>query len=254
LDQIESLLANARQQIGHPFRDPEVVQAWQEARQQLIEPEFETFLKLLPPRGEIKIGEAALRNTLEWVILDSDLANEFQSKAVDLLFKYVDDDNLKGYIKHLNWSSLLQAWSIFRKPHQVATYIRNVPHLTGLNPFVALTAEKDSLLFWLPDVNEHLSPRTVTQMPGGMRSGGRSTEMQGIRRQTSYVIGKQGAGKTAAALLTAYEVVVGLGEGNEPPGSVLPIYCLSPSRTTTLRHNCANLPVYLPEVSLSTAQ
>jgi hypothetical protein len=44
LEEIESLLANARQQSGHPLRDPEVVQAWQEARQELIEPEFGIFL------------------------------------------------------------------------------------------------------------------------------------------------------------------------------------------------------------------
>jgi hypothetical protein len=93
-----------------------------------------------------------------------------------------------------------------------------------LNPFAALTAEKDSLLFWLPGVNEYLSPRTVEQKPRWYKEWREKYRNAGDTRQTSYVIGEQGAGKTAAALLTAYEVVVGLGEGNEPPGSVLPIY------------------------------
>lgn len=177
---------------------------------------------------------------IEWAIADSELPHEYKLRAVSFLestYRLVDYEYSKEYLEQLVWSSLLHSWSTISFWRQRQSFIRSRTLKIGENAFVSKSAEGDPFLF--PPGQTDSGWTTYTSQPPKLRPGWYKElrhRMQDPR--PVYVVGDRGFGKTAAALMLAWDELLARPGGRYLPSSTLPVYSpyrIAPSSDSFLK-------------------
>lgn len=193
------------------------------AQQTLAEPSLQAFMQLtrwhrLCEDDEkffrqvlSELNAAEIAQALEWVYIDNPYEPAAHETAVRLATRLrtaVDCNYLHEYMRHEHWASLLLAWPSF-------TFWRERPgsfniRLSGADPFSANRAEDDPVFF--PPEDNLAAPGTSKVRPLLWRRRPPRLRRQVYRTlltdTATLVIAPPGSGKTAAAFLTAYELLV----------------------------------------------
>jgi hypothetical protein len=190
-----------------------------------LEREYGQHKELFRQEASKQLSRAATVAALEWAIIDNQYEAELRTRAfnlIGLLPATLDLSSIYDCLRGELWAPMLLAWPTF-------TAMRSWPTLltiTGIckeqpNPFIFEHAETDYLLLAAMDPDSPL-------MRGLNLFSMRRTNL--IRRriyrnllqsQPTLAIGSDGSGKTGAALLTAYDLLL---KGAES-AQALPIYC-----------------------------
>jgi len=184
-----------------------------------------------PELGARKLAEIGSRSeisvAIEWAIADSELPHEHKLRAVSFLestYKLIDYEYSKEYLEQLVWSSLLHSWSTISFWRRTQLFIRTRTFEIGENAFVSKSVEGDPFLF--PPGQTDSGWATYTSQPPKLRPGWYEELRHRMRDSRHiYVVGDRGFGKTAAALMLAWDELLSRSNGQFLPSSTLPVYC-----------------------------
>lgn len=238
--EIQAKVEGPRDGVGDPWVSVEVRKHFERHIEMYDLGLFPIFLRLISienltelnseDRTEIfeKIGSRKeISAAIEWAISDSDLPQVYKLKAVTFLdntYKIIEYEFSKEFLEQLHWSSLLLSWSSITFWRREPSSIRSRTLEIGQNAFVSRVAESDPFLF--PPGQADNNWTTYTSQPPKLRAGW----YEELRRQVSssraiFVAGAPGFGKTAAALMLAWDELLARPDGVLLPSSTLPIYC-----------------------------
>jgi len=176
-------------------------------------------LEKIGSRNEIGIA-------IEWAIGDSELPREYKLKAVSFLqstYKIIDYGYSLEYLEQLHWSSLLHSWSTISFWRQRQSFIRSRTLTIGENAFVSKSAEGDPFLF--PPGQTNSGWITYTSQPPKLRPEWYKELRHRMQYpRPVYVVGDRGFGKTAAALMLAWDELLARPGGRYLPSSTFSVY------------------------------
>lgn len=174
-----------------------------------------------------KIGsQNEISRAIEWAIGDSELPRESKLSAVKFLqdtYKVINYEFPLEYLEQLHWSSLLHAWSTISFWRRDPSFIRSWTLEIGQNAFISRVAESDPFLF--PPGQAEGSWTSYTSQPPKLRPEWYQ-ELRFRMRDSRpvFVVGDQGFGKTASALMLAWDGLLARSDGQFLPSSTLPVY------------------------------
>lgn len=176
-------------------------------------------LEKIGSRNEISVA-------IEWAIGDSELPREYRHRAVAFLlstYKIIDYGFSLEYFEQLHWSSLLNAWSTISFWRRGPAFVRSWTLEIGQNAFISPVAESDPFLF--PPGQTRGNWTFYTSQPPKLRPEWYH-ELHFRMRDSHpvFVVGDHGFGKTAAALMLAWDEVLARSDGQFLPSSTLPVY------------------------------
>ncbi len=174
-----------------------------------------------------KIGsQNEISRAIEWAISDSELPRNYKLSAVSFLqstYKAIDYRYSLEYLEQLHWSSLLHSWSTILFWRRGPSFIRSRTLEIGQNAFVSQFAESDPFLF--PPGQSEDSWEVYTSQPPKLRPEWYQELRLRIRDpRLVFVVGDHGFGKTAAALMLAWDELLARANGRFLPSTILPVY------------------------------
>lgn len=233
-----------------PWQREEVRVQLKAALQSVVEPALSVFIHLIRLHRTYEDRESfcqqvlaelqttAVIQALEWVYIDNPNESQARDMALQIATRLRPDVNcefLHEYVRQEHWASLLLAWPPFTfwRERPATLHIRGIRD-GGSDPFSAARAEDDPFLF--PPNEDARTPGSTNRSvllwrrrPPRLR---RLVYRNLLTDATTLVIAPPGSGKTAAAILTAYELLVFQREQR----NVLPVYWPLPATSITLQN------------------
>lgn len=166
-----------------------------------------------------------IRQAIEWAISDSTLSKDVKLKAVTFLEgteDFISYEFSEDYLEQMHWTSLLHSWTSIYFWRRKAVDIRAQAKRIGQNTFVSSKAEGDLYLFPANSIPSSIYTSQPPKIRPQWYKDNLRSRLDGSN--SILVIGEEGSGKTASALILAWDELLSRRDTDVPAASTLPVY------------------------------